>query len=101
MLSLSLAPALVWAVFAAALPLLLRGRLLVVDLLAAVVWAAALVAAHAGLAEVLTQTTVLEEPRGMVLGSLAGGLAAAFALAVARPAEASHGAEGAQPATAS
>ena len=101
LLSPALAPAAVWAVFAAVLPLLLRGRLLVVDLIAAVVWAAALVAAHAALAEVVTQTTVLDAPRGAVLGSLVGAVGAALALFLARPAEARLGPEGAQPATAS
>jgi hypothetical protein len=58
----------VWAVAAAVLPLLVRGRLLAVDVVAATVWAAGLAAA--------TQAALGATPRGFVLGAIASGLVA-------------------------
>ena len=81
----ALAPAAVWALFALALPLVMRGRALALDLLTAAAWAAALVAAHAGLADVLAATTRLDEARGAAAGALLGVLAAAVVTFIAPP----------------
>jgi hypothetical protein len=67
----------VWAVAAAVLPYLVRGRLLTVDLVAASAWAAGLAAA--------TQAVLGTAPRGLIVGAIAAGV-----LAVAP--RASHGA---------
>jgi eukaryotic-like serine/threonine-protein kinase len=66
----ALAAAVLWAAFAALLPLAVRGRVLVLDLVGAGVWAAGLTAASAGLGQ----------PRGAVAGPV---LAAVIAVAVA------------------
>jgi eukaryotic-like serine/threonine-protein kinase len=70
----ALAPALVWAGFAALLPFVVRGRWLVVDLLGAALWAAGLIAAHAALGDMLAATTALEQARGAVAGSVGAAL---------------------------
>jgi len=73
LVALATAPAValvaVWAVAAAVLPLLVRGRLLVVDAVAATAWAAGLAAA--------SQAAIGAAPRGLVVGAVA---AAALAL---------------------
>jgi hypothetical protein len=79
----ALAPAAVWALFAALLPLLVRGRFLLLDTLAAAGWAAALVAAHAGLADLLAASTALEQPRGAAAGAVTAALVAVAAAQVA------------------
>jgi hypothetical protein len=61
----------VWAAAAVLLPLLVRGRLIVVDVVAATAWAAGLAAA--------TQGALGAAPRGLVLGAIAS---AALAIAV-------------------
>ena len=66
----ALAPAAVWALFAALLPPLVRGRILTLDLIAAGAWAACLTAAHAGLADLLAATTALDSPRGAAAGAV-------------------------------
>jgi eukaryotic-like serine/threonine-protein kinase len=81
----ALAPLVVWAAFAALLPLVVRGRSLGLDLLACAFWAAALVAAHAALGDLLAATTQLEEARGAAAGALLGALAAVGAMAIAPP----------------
>jgi hypothetical protein len=81
----ALAPLVVWAFFAWLLPLVVRGRNLAFDLLAAASWAAALVAAHAGLADMLAATTRLDEARGAAAGALLGVLAATAVTAIAPP----------------
>jgi hypothetical protein len=58
----------VWAIAAVLLPLLVRGRLITVDLVAATAWAAGLAAA--------TQGALGATPRGFVLGAIASGLLA-------------------------
>jgi hypothetical protein len=58
----------VWAAAAVVLPLLVRGRLLVVDAVAATAWAAGLAAA--------TQGALGTAPRGLVLGAIASALLA-------------------------
>jgi hypothetical protein len=72
----ALAPAFVWAAFAAVLPLVVRGRWIAVDLLAAGVWAAGLVAAHVALGDMLASTTALGEARGAAAGSVGAALVA-------------------------
>jgi serine/threonine protein kinase len=81
----ALAPLAIWALFAWALPLVLRGRSLALDLVVAAGWAAALVAAHAGLADMLAATTRLDEARGAAAGALLGVLAATAVTAIAPP----------------
>jgi hypothetical protein len=72
----ALAPAVVWAVFAMLLPLVVRGRWLAVDLLGAGLWAAALIAAHAALGDMLAATTALGEARGAAAGAIGAALLA-------------------------
>src|SRR5215218_8856918 len=60
----ALAPAAVWVCFAVALPFVVRGRWLAIDLLGAGVWAAGLIAAHVALGDLLAATTALGEARG-------------------------------------
>jgi hypothetical protein len=81
----ALAPAAVWALFAWALPLVLRGRSLALDLVVGAAWAAGLVAAHAGLADMLAATTQLDQARGAAAGALLGVLAATAVTAIAPP----------------
>jgi hypothetical protein len=87
----ALAPLAVWALFAGALPLLVRGRSLALDVLAGSAWAAALVAAHAGLADLLAATTELDEARGAAAGALLGVLAATAVTTVAPPVREPYG----------
>jgi hypothetical protein len=79
----ALAPLAVWAAFALLLPLVVRGRLLALDALAAALWAAGLVAAHAALADLMAGSAGLEQARGAVAGAVG---AALVALAVSRAA---------------
>jgi hypothetical protein len=65
-----------WASFAAILPLVVRGRSLALDVLAAAVWAAALVAAHQGIAELAAGTVALDQARGAAAGAAIGAFAA-------------------------
>jgi len=67
-----------WAAAAVVLPVLVRGRSAALDLVAVSGWAAALGAATQALAEAL----VLDPPRGLVAGALAGALVAVAARAV-------------------
>ena len=85
MTSPALAPLFVWGFFAWVLPVVVRGRSLALDLIAAVAWAAALVLAHAGLADMLAATTRLDEARGAAAGALLGVLAATAVTALAPP----------------
>jgi hypothetical protein len=82
----ALAPAAVWALFAAALPLAVRGRSLALDVLGGAVWAAGLVAAHSALGELLAAEVELADARGAVAGPLLG-VAAVIAYAAAFPRE--------------
>jgi hypothetical protein len=79
----ALAPALVWAGFAALLPLVVRGRFLPLDFVAAGAWAAALVVAQSGLASLLASVTALEQPRGGSVGPIAAALVVLTAAASA------------------
>ena len=64
----AIAMAAVWAIAAVLLPLLVRGRLIAVDLVGATAWAAGLAAA--------TQGALGATPRGLVLGAIASALLA-------------------------
>jgi eukaryotic-like serine/threonine-protein kinase len=79
----ALAPAVVWAAMAPLLPLVVRGRFLGLDLLAAAAWAAALVAAHVALGDLLASTTALDQARGAPAGALVGALVIVSAAAIA------------------
>jgi hypothetical protein len=83
----ALAPAVVWAAFAVVLPLVVRGRFLVLDVLGAGLWAAGLIAAHVALGDLLAATTDLEQARGMVAGAVLGAIVAVAASTVGPPAE--------------
>jgi len=72
----AVAPAAVWAAFAAALGLALRGRWAMVDLALAAAWVLGLVAAHGALGDLLAATTELPQARGAVAGAALGGLVA-------------------------
>ena len=71
-----------WALGAAVLPLLVRGRSAALDLVATAGWAAALAAGTGALGEAL----MLDPPRGLV----AGALAAAPSRSARAPSEAAH-----------
>jgi len=73
-----LAFAALFAVAAAILPLLVRGRSAAIDLVGATAWAATLAAATSALA----QAQLLSPPRGLVVGAIVAGLAAVAARAV-------------------
>ncbi|HWC27447.1 MAG TPA: hypothetical protein VG474_12745 [Solirubrobacteraceae bacterium] len=73
----ALALALLWALAAIVLPLLVRGRSPALDLVGVSAWAAALAAATQALADAL----VLDPPRGLVAGALAGAATAVAARA--------------------
>jgi eukaryotic-like serine/threonine-protein kinase len=75
--ALALAP--LWALAALALPWLVRGRALAVDVVGATIWASALAAATA----TITQAAGLAEPRGLAAGAVVAG-ALAFMVARAR-----------------
>ena len=77
--SSALLPIVVWAAFAALLPLLVRGRALVLDILGASIWAVALIAAHSGLAQVMAGDVPLNDARGAVAGAVLGVLVAVAA----------------------
>ncbi|HLM25608.1 MAG TPA: serine/threonine-protein kinase [Thermoleophilaceae bacterium] len=81
----ALAPALVWAGFAAVLPLLVRGRSTGLDLAAATLWAVGLIGAHAALGDLMASSGGLTDARGALVGTLLGAAAAvATATALAR-----------------
>jgi hypothetical protein len=85
----ALLPAVAWALLALALPLLVTGRSLNLDLLGAFAWAAALIASHEPLAPLLADDAGASSARGLAAGAVLG---AAAAVAVAsfglhRPAE--------------
>jgi hypothetical protein len=67
-----------WALAAILLPLLVRGRSAALDIVAVTGWAAALAAATQALSEAL----VLDPPRGLVAGALAGAVIAVGARAL-------------------
>jgi hypothetical protein len=73
-----LALAALWGLAAALLPVLVRGRSAALDLVGVAAWAAALAAATQAVSEAL----VLDPPRGLVVGALAGAVIAVAARAV-------------------
>ena len=66
----------VWAVAAAVLPWLVRGRNLGVDVVVASMWAAGLGSATAALVPWLADAVPVSEPRGLVAGAVLAGVAA-------------------------
>ena len=74
----TLAIAALWALAAALLPLLVRGRSAALDLVAAAGWAAALAAATQAL---IGKALMLDPPRGLVAGALVAGAVAVGARA--------------------
>ena len=82
-----LLPMLVWAAFAVALPLVVRGRWLAVDLIGAGAWVAGLIAAQVALGDALAAEVALGQARGAVAGSLAAALVAVSVSQIVAPAE--------------
>jgi len=76
----ALAPALVWALFAALVPLAVRGRSLALDLARGSLWAAGLVVTQLGLGDLVGPGGL--DARGAVVGPLAALLFALLATAV-------------------
>ena len=70
----ALAPVLAWMAVAIALPMVVRGRWLAVDLVGAALCAAALIAAHLALGDALAADVALDHARGAVAGSIAAAL---------------------------
>jgi eukaryotic-like serine/threonine-protein kinase len=70
----ALAPALAWVAGAVVLALVVRDRWLAVDLLGAGLCAAALIAAHAALGDVLAADVALDHARGAAAGSIAAAI---------------------------
>jgi hypothetical protein len=66
----------VWAIAAAVLPWIVRGRILVVDLVAACAWTAGLASATAALIPWLGESVPATEPRGLIAGALVAGVGA-------------------------
>jgi hypothetical protein len=83
----ALAPAAVWALFAAVLPFAVRGRWLAFDLMGAALWAVGLIAAHVALGDLLAADVALEQARGAVAGGVAAALIALSVSQVTAPVE--------------
>ena len=84
------APVLIWVVLAVVLPFVVRGRSLGLDLLGASAWAAVLVTALAGVADLVASSVELDQARGAVGGAVLAVVVAVAAAAVglaARPVE--------------
>ena len=77
--------ALLWAVAAALLPWIVRGRSAALDLLAVTVWSAAIVAAAPALDSGLDAHAAHPSPRGLLLGAVLGALLAVAARALRGP----------------
>jgi hypothetical protein len=73
-----------WALAAALLPVLVRGRTPALDLVAATTWAAALAAGTQAIAQALPWPGSPPQVRGLVLGAVAAGLAAVVAASWSR-----------------
>jgi hypothetical protein len=71
----------VWAALAAALPLLVRGRSMALDVLGAVVWGGVLVAGLTAVGDLAGHHVSAAEPRGAIVGALIGAFAAVGARA--------------------
>ena len=81
----ALAPAILWAALAALLPVLVRSRSLALDAAGAALWAAALVAGHGWLAEVLGPDAAPPYSGALVGAAVLGAAAAVGASAVGLP----------------
>jgi hypothetical protein len=75
----ALLPALAWIGLAVALPFVVRGRSLTLDLLGAVVWTAALVASHQAVGRVLVDSGQQLEAHGLAAGAVLAAVAAVAA----------------------
>jgi hypothetical protein len=76
------APVVIWVALAVVLPFVVRGRSLALDVLGAATWAAALVAAHAAVADLVAASVELDQARGAVGGAVLAVLVAVAAAAV-------------------
>jgi eukaryotic-like serine/threonine-protein kinase len=85
--STALAPLLVWAAFAVALPLVVRGRWLALDLVGAGVWVVGLIVAQVALGDALAADVALDQARGAVGGALLAAVVALSVSQVVAPAE--------------
>jgi hypothetical protein len=74
-----------WAAGSMSLPWLLRGRSVVLDVLAAVTWSVALVAAAPALDAGLAAHSADPSPRGAILGGILGAMFAVAARALRGP----------------
>jgi len=84
------APVAIWVALALVLPLVVRGRSLILDVLGAALWAAGLVAAHAAAGDLLAASVELDQARGAVGGAILAIAVAVGAAAVglaSRPVE--------------
>ena len=77
--------ALLWAAGAVSLPLLVRGRSAALDVIAAVVWSAALASAAPLVDGGLAAHAAHPSPRGAVLGAILGAMFAVAARALRGP----------------
>ena len=80
LISPAILPVFAWAAFAAVLPLVVRGRSLALDVIAAAIWAAGLVVVHQGIAELASGTVALDQARGAVAGAAIGACVAVAAV---------------------
>jgi eukaryotic-like serine/threonine-protein kinase len=80
-----LAGALLWALAALALPWIVRGRSAALDIVAATIWSAALLALSPTIDAGLSAQLVHPSPRGAVLGGVLGGIFAVAARALRGP----------------
>ena len=83
----ALAPLVVWAAFAAVLPLAVRGRWIALDLTGAGLWTAGLIAAQVALGDVLAADVQLDQARGAVAGAVLAALVVVSVSRIAPPAE--------------
>jgi eukaryotic-like serine/threonine-protein kinase len=83
----ALGPLLVWAAFAVLLPLAVRGRWIVLDLIGAGLWTAGLIAAQVALGDVLAADVALDQARGAVAGAIVAALVVLSVSRIAPPAE--------------
>jgi hypothetical protein len=84
----ALGPVLVWAAFAALLPLAVRGRWIALDLIGVGLWTAGLIAAQVALGDVLAADVALDQARGAVAGPVVAALVVLAVSRIAPPAEA-------------
>lgn len=81
----------IWAVFAVALPLIVRGRWTAMDVAAGVLWAIGLVLALDAFGDLLAGATALDGARGALAGSCLGAAVAVTVTALAPPVPAEQG----------